>query len=96
MKRKKKRRGCIGKWMIRKNKREEDSLGQLTELMPGRYAKNEISGGTVGTLDVYAYRKPNAPPEIIDVTLDAAVQDEPTNPADEESRSPSAMTTEPN
>jgi tetratricopeptide (TPR) repeat protein len=74
----------------------EDSLGQLTELMPGRYAKNEISGGVVGTLDLYAYRKPNAPPEIIDVTLDAAVQDEPADPTEEDSSSPSAMTTEPN
>ena len=74
----------------------EDSLGQLTELMPGRYARNEISGGLVGTLDLYAYRKPNAPPEIIEITLDAAVQDEATDPVAEETRAPAAMATDPN
>jgi hypothetical protein len=30
-------------------------------LMPGRYAKNEISGGFVGSIDRYAYRMPIAP-----------------------------------
>lgn len=37
------------------------SLDKLSVLMPGRYAKNEISGGFVGSIDTYAYRMPIAP-----------------------------------
>ena len=37
------------------------SLDKLAVLMPGRYAKNEISGGFVGSIDTYAYRMPIAP-----------------------------------
>jgi tetratricopeptide (TPR) repeat protein len=40
----------------------QQSLDQLTELMPGRYARNEISGGFLGSIDTYAYRMPIAPP----------------------------------
>ncbi len=29
--------------------------------MPGRYAKNEISDGFVGSIDTYAYRMPVVP-----------------------------------
>jgi hypothetical protein len=36
----------------------EKSLGKLAELMPGRYAKNELSSGFVGSMDSYAYRSP--------------------------------------
>jgi outer membrane protein assembly factor BamD (BamD/ComL family) len=36
----------------------EKSLGRLVELMPGRYAKNEESGGFLGPIDVYVYRTP--------------------------------------
>jgi tetratricopeptide (TPR) repeat protein len=36
----------------------EQSLGKLTELMPGRYAKNEMSSGFVGTIGIYVYRTP--------------------------------------
>ena len=74
-----------------------DSLGRLTTLMPGRYAKNEISGGHVGTLDVYAYRMPNAPPLGVEGPLDAVVQDAEGAPStSEQPRVPSAMATEPN
>ncbi len=38
----------------------EQSLGRLAELMPGRYAKNEISSGFPGEIDTYAYRSPIA------------------------------------
>lgn len=41
----------------------QKSLDKLAVLMPGRYAKNEISGGLVGSIDTYAYRMPIAPPE---------------------------------
>jgi hypothetical protein len=36
----------------------EKSLGQLALLVPGRYAKNEMSAGFVGAIDSYAYRFP--------------------------------------
>ncbi|MDH5454707.1 MAG: tetratricopeptide repeat protein [Gammaproteobacteria bacterium] len=39
----------------------QKSLDRLADLMPGRYAKNESSGGFVGTVEVYAYRMPIAP-----------------------------------
>jgi TolA-binding protein len=42
----------------------QKSLGKLAEVMPGRYAKNEISGGYLGSIDTYAYRMPIAPPEV--------------------------------
>jgi tetratricopeptide (TPR) repeat protein len=42
----------------------QKSLDKLAEVMPGRYAKNEISGGFLGSIDSYAYRMPIAPPEI--------------------------------
>ena len=38
------------------------SLDKLADLMPGRYAKNEISGGYLGSIDTYAYRMPIVPP----------------------------------
>jgi cellulose synthase operon protein C len=36
----------------------EKSLARLAELMPGRYAKTEISTGFLGSIDRYAYRSP--------------------------------------
>jgi hypothetical protein len=39
----------------------ERSLGKLAEVMPGRYAKTEISSGYMGSIDYYAYRSPGAP-----------------------------------
>jgi TolA-binding protein len=47
----------------------QKSLDKLAALMPGRYAKNEISGGFVGSIDQYAYRMPIAP------ELDIAAED---------------------
>ncbi len=44
----------------------QQSLDKLAVLMPGRYAKNEISGGYLGSIDSYAYRMPIAPPAGID------------------------------
>jgi tetratricopeptide (TPR) repeat protein len=40
----------------------QKSLDKLATLMPGRYAKNEMSGGFVGSIQTYAYRMPIAPP----------------------------------
>ena len=42
------------------------SLDKLALLMPGRYAKSEISAGYVGSIDFYAYRMPIAPPVGLD------------------------------
>lgn len=39
----------------------QKSLDQLAFMMPGRYAKHEISGGYLGSIDLYAYRMPIAP-----------------------------------
>ncbi len=38
----------------------QKSLDQLAILMPGRYAKSEISSGFIGSIDAYAYRMPIA------------------------------------
>ena len=43
----------------------QKSLDKLAVVMPGRYAKNEISGGYLGTIDSYAYRMPIAPLEVL-------------------------------
>jgi len=51
----------------------QQSLDKLVVLMPGRYARNEISGGFLGSIDSYAYRMPIAPPPGVD----------PLNPADD-------------
>jgi hypothetical protein len=45
--------GLFNQWVQR-------SLDKLAELMPGRYAKSEISSGFVGSIDFYAYRTPGA------------------------------------
>ena len=36
----------------------EKSLSRLAELVPGRYAKSEMSSGFIGSIDHYAYRTP--------------------------------------
>jgi tetratricopeptide (TPR) repeat protein len=36
----------------------EKSLSRLIELMPGRYAKSEVSSGFLGAIDNYVYRSP--------------------------------------
>jgi tetratricopeptide (TPR) repeat protein len=45
------RTGVLNAWT-------EKSLGRLAQLVPGRYAKNEMSGGFLGSIDTYAYRSP--------------------------------------
>jgi len=36
----------------------EKSLDKLAELVPGRYAKNEVSSGFLPAIDTYVYRSP--------------------------------------
>ncbi len=40
----------------------QNSLDRLAGMMPGRYAKAELSGGFVGSINTYAYRAPGAAP----------------------------------
>ena len=47
----------------------EKSLDKLALLVPGRYAKSEVSSGFVSSIDIYAYRSPSAPtPNLITTT----------------------------
>lgn len=48
-------RGVFNPWV-------QKSLDRLAAMVPGRYAKNEISSGFLGSIDSYAYRMPSAPP----------------------------------
>jgi cellulose synthase operon protein C len=45
------RAGVVNSWT-------ENSLGKLAGLMPGRYAKAEMSTGFLDSIDSYAYRRP--------------------------------------
>jgi tetratricopeptide (TPR) repeat protein len=48
----------------------QKSLDRLAVMMPGRYAKTETSEGFLGSIDVYAYRMPIAPPPLADDVID--------------------------
>jgi tetratricopeptide (TPR) repeat protein len=68
----------------------EKSLGQLATLMPGRYAKPEMSSGFLDTIDTYVYRRPVPPPAaVVPGGAAAPVGDGATRPA------ASAPTTQP-
>ncbi len=54
----------------------QQSLDKLAVLMPGRYAKAEISGGYLSSIDTYAYRMPIAPPLGMDGTENVMTSDE--------------------
>ncbi len=56
----------------------QQSLDKLAVMMPGRYAKNEISDGYVGSIDSYAYRMPIAP------AIDATTPEEIDTPTPKE------------
>jgi tetratricopeptide (TPR) repeat protein len=49
----------------------QKSLDRLAVMMPGRYAKSETSEGFLGSIDVYAYRMPIAPPPLADGVIDS-------------------------
>lgn len=57
------RAGVLNTWT-------EKSLGKLAELVPGRYAKNEVSSGFLGAIDTYEYRTPAS--QIYGPTLSSA------------------------
>src|SRR5207247_2515494 len=48
------RKGVFNAWI-------EKSLGRLAMMMPGRYAKPEVSIGFLGAIDSYVYRSPVSP-----------------------------------
>jgi tetratricopeptide (TPR) repeat protein len=48
----------------------QKSLGKLTDLMPGRYARNEMSSGFLGAMESYVYRSPVW--EVFDTTSESA------------------------
>ena len=51
----------------------QQSLDRLAVMMPGRYAKNEISSGFLGSIDVYAYRMPVVPETPADPAVESVV-----------------------
>jgi len=59
------------------------SLERLAVLMPGRYAKTEISTGFMGAIDTYAYRSPRS-------VIEAAQEDESISQGDEPTASTNA------
>jgi hypothetical protein len=61
----------------------EKSLSRLAELVPGRYAKSEMSSGVIAIIDHYAYRSPLAEAAIQAAANAAATQGNPaqTTPA---------------
>jgi len=50
----------------------EKSLSKLAELMPGRYAKSEMSSGFIGAIDRYVYQSPLAQAAAIQAASNAA------------------------
>jgi tetratricopeptide (TPR) repeat protein len=48
------RTGVFNAWI-------EKSLGRLSELVPGRYAKREMTDGFLDSIDTYVYRRPVPP-----------------------------------
>ena len=48
----------------------QKSLDRLAVMMPGRYAKSETSEGFLGSIDIYAYRMPIAPPPMAGGVID--------------------------
>jgi tetratricopeptide (TPR) repeat protein len=63
----------------------DKSLGKLRELMPGRYAKDEVSSGFLGAIETYAYRSPvqNLGPPVLEA--ETTPPGEPTPPTQPES-----------
>ncbi|MEO1203411.1 MAG: tetratricopeptide repeat protein, partial [Pseudomonadota bacterium] len=60
--------GIYNDWVVK-------SLSRLAAVMPARYAKNEISSGYVGEIDVYAYRMPIAPEPVEEGAVTAQLAD---------------------
>ena len=60
----------------------KQSLAKLADLVPGRYAKTEISSGFIASIELYSYRSPSTPDP--SVVADGAEQSaEPTSSDDQ-------------
>lgn len=60
----------------------ERSLDKLADLMPGRYAKFEISSGFIDSIDSYAYQSPSAPEVPVEENIaDPATPEDNSDPA---------------
>jgi len=70
------RAGTFNAWI-------EKSLGRLAELVPGRYARPEVSDGFLEAIESYGYRRPVPPPPPPPAPAPAgdATQTAPTEPA---------------
>jgi tetratricopeptide (TPR) repeat protein len=68
----------------------EKSLLRLADLMPGRYAKFELSSGMIASIDRYAYRRPNPR----GAQSDEAEPEKPAEPAEPQAGSESASESE--
>jgi hypothetical protein len=67
----------------------EKSLDKLADLVPGRYAKNEMSSGFLGAIDSYVYRSPAA--QIFGPQLDSAETTPTDEPVQEQHLAPVAV-----
>ncbi len=67
------------------------SLGKLAELVPGRYAKAEISSGLIGPVEVYAYRSPGVDVLVEDVNSDVSKAPEDAEPGQDGTRDVTAV-----
>ncbi len=73
----------------------EKSLGRLGELVPGRYAKKEVSSGFLDALEGYVYRSPLPPPPPEPAPGSEAPQTEPAQSAQPPAATEPPATTEP-
>jgi tetratricopeptide (TPR) repeat protein len=68
----------------------QHSLDALAQLVPGRYAKPEISGGYIGTVEQYAYRAPVAPQPVAEQADASAAPPAPTDQPEQAGSAPPA------
>jgi tetratricopeptide (TPR) repeat protein len=76
------RSGTFNAWI-------DKSLGRLAEMVPGRYAKKEMSDGFLEAIDSYVYRRPVPPPPPAPAPAGDATQ---TAPAEQAPATPPAPT----
>jgi hypothetical protein len=70
----------------------EKSLSRLAEMVPGRYAKNEMSSGFIGAIDRYVYQSPLAQ-AAIQAAASSNTGTTPSNPEQTTQPAPGAGTT---
>jgi tetratricopeptide (TPR) repeat protein len=73
----------------------EKSLSRLAEMVPGRYAKNEMSSGFIGAIDRYVYQSPLAQAAIQAAIQAAAANNAGTTPSNGTTPGNPEQTTQP-